>query len=144
MQSNEPDFKYTPPLSLGQSLKRDRSPPERPQSPVKLISDPHNYPRKRASIACEICRVRKTRCDGAKPGCVSCIKLGVACSYAKPASGNRSVLYCITLLFPQPHLKPISSPFQAHLKARLHHSIAAAHPPTNRLKTRARRRRALP
>ena len=119
MQSNEPlppDFKYTPPLSLGQSLKRDRSPPERPQSPVKFVSDPHNYPRKRASIACEICRVRKTRCDGAKPSCVSCINLGVVCSYAKPASGNRSVLYCITLLFPQPHLKPISSPSQAHLK----------------------------
>ncbi|OCL09143.1 hypothetical protein AOQ84DRAFT_339368 [Glonium stellatum] len=92
MQSNEPsppDFKYAPSLSLGQTLKRDRSSPERAQSPVKFISDPHNYPRKRASIACEICRVRKTRCDGAKPSCVSCVKLGVACSYAKLASGNR-------------------------------------------------------
>lgn len=91
MQSDEPlppDFKYTPSLSLGQSLKRDRS-PERPQSSVNFISDPHNYTRKRASIACEICRVRKTRCDGAKPSCVSCVKLGVACSYAKPTSGNR-------------------------------------------------------
>lgn len=144
MQSNEPlppDFKYTPSLSLGESLKRDRSSPERPQSPVNFISDSHNYPRKRASIACEICRVRKTRCDGAKPSCVSCVKLGVACSYAKPTSGNRSVLYCTTLLFPH---QPISSLSQAYLKARLHHSIAAAHPPTNRLKTRARRCRALP
>src|SRR6266568_8135368 len=132
MQSNEPlppDSKYTPPLSLGQSLKRDRSSPERPQSPVKLVSDPQNYPRKRASIACEICRVRKTRCDGAKPSCVSCIKLGVACSYAKPASGNRSVLYSITLLFPhQPHLKPISKAVSTTQWLLLTHLLTASRP----------------
>lgn len=52
------------------------------KSPVRFISDPYDYPRKRTSLACEVCRVRKVRCDAGKPGCGSCTKLGVACSYA--------------------------------------------------------------
>ncbi|KAF2191471.1 hypothetical protein K469DRAFT_746795 [Zopfia rhizophila CBS 207.26] len=51
-------------------------------SPVRYISNPSDYPRKRASKACEVCRVRKVRCDARKPGCGTCIKLGITCSYA--------------------------------------------------------------
>ncbi|KAF2839353.1 hypothetical protein M501DRAFT_1031460 [Patellaria atrata CBS 101060] len=40
--------------------------------------------RKRASIACEICRLRKTRCDTGKPSCSFCTQLGVECVYRKP------------------------------------------------------------
>ncbi|KAF2188898.1 hypothetical protein K469DRAFT_748133 [Zopfia rhizophila CBS 207.26] len=56
--------------------------PDRGQNPVRYISNPYDYPRKRASVACEVCRVRKARCDSGKPGCGSCTKLGVVCSYA--------------------------------------------------------------
>lgn len=70
--------------SLSPAAKRPEPngyPPDR-RSPVRYISDPYDYPRKRTSVACEVCRVRKVRCDAGKPGCGSCTKLGVACSYA--------------------------------------------------------------
>jgi hypothetical protein len=58
--------------------------------PISL-ANPSNYPRKRVSIACEVCRVRKTRCDAVKPSCSFCSQLGVECTYRKPTLGNRSV-----------------------------------------------------
>ncbi|PGH26765.1 hypothetical protein AJ80_01529 [Polytolypa hystricis UAMH7299] len=53
---------------------------------------PAEYPKKRAAIACTLCRLRKTRCDAVKPACGFCSELGVDCTYAMPASGsyNRS------------------------------------------------------
>lgn len=56
---------------------------------MHYIFNPHNYPRKRAAIACEICRVRKTRCDATKPSCASCVELGVVCSYRKLVPDSR-------------------------------------------------------
>lgn len=40
------------------------------------------YPRKRALVACEICRRRKIKCDNAKPSCKSCQNSGLQCTYA--------------------------------------------------------------
>jgi hypothetical protein len=40
------------------------------------------YPRRRALTACQLCRVRKTRCDNARPTCSYCARLGVQCSFA--------------------------------------------------------------
>lgn len=34
-----------------------------------------DYPRRRATIACEVCRSRKSRCDGTKPKCKLCTEL---------------------------------------------------------------------
>lgn len=56
-------------------------------------------PRKRPRVnqACETCRERKTRCDGAQPVCEACEKRGVAanCSYVrqKRASTSNDVHY---------------------------------------------------
>ena len=38
--------------------------------------------RSRASRACDACRQRKTKCDGARPTCEKCKILGVECSYS--------------------------------------------------------------
>ncbi|EHL01351.1 putative Quinic acid utilization activator [Glarea lozoyensis 74030] len=38
-------------------------------------------PRKRVSQACDKCRSRKDKCDGAKPACSTCVANGRACSY---------------------------------------------------------------
>ena len=38
--------------------------------------------RHRASLACEECRTRKRRCDGATPACGGCVKRMSACVYA--------------------------------------------------------------
>lgn len=32
-------------------------------------------------LACTICRKRKLRCDGVKPSCSTCTRLGHACAY---------------------------------------------------------------
>ncbi|KAJ5558775.1 Phytanoyl-CoA dioxygenase [Penicillium sp. DV-2018c] len=39
------------------------------------------YPRKRASIACNFCRHRKRKCDGQKPTCGLCTDAGAQCVY---------------------------------------------------------------
>ncbi|KAI8323687.1 hypothetical protein GQ54DRAFT_257797, partial [Martensiomyces pterosporus] len=31
--------------------------------------------------ACEVCRKRRSRCDGARPQCTSCQKRGLKCEY---------------------------------------------------------------
>jgi hypothetical protein len=49
---------------------RPRSPPGRPL-PKK----------KRISIACDICRTKRTRCDGNRPVCTACIGRGSNCIY---------------------------------------------------------------
>ncbi|OCL04120.1 hypothetical protein AOQ84DRAFT_346657 [Glonium stellatum] len=74
-----------------QPLPSQQEEAELDQDPIIHIFNPFNYPRKRASIACEICRVRKTRCDAARPRCSSCAQLGVACTYRKLAIGVRSL-----------------------------------------------------
>ncbi|PKK42198.1 hypothetical protein CI102_14047 [Trichoderma harzianum] len=40
-----------------------------------------NYPKKRVSVACEVCRSRKTRCDAAQPTCSFCAQTGALCEY---------------------------------------------------------------
>ena len=47
------------------------------------------YPRKRVAIACELCRLRKTRCDAKKPACSLCTELEIACVYKRPADQKR-------------------------------------------------------
>ena len=67
----------------------------------KRSTDMLGYPRKRATIAvifyhcmfmcdetnslqCELCRGRKSRCDGARPRCKLCIELRIDCVYREP------------------------------------------------------------
>ncbi|KAL4869958.1 hypothetical protein BDV12DRAFT_67648 [Aspergillus spectabilis] len=47
-------------------------------------SEATEYPRRRATIACQICRLRKTRCNGARPKCNLCQDLDAECVYREP------------------------------------------------------------
>ncbi|PKY05330.1 hypothetical protein P168DRAFT_234414 [Aspergillus campestris IBT 28561] len=47
-------------------------------------SEATEYPRRRATIACQICRLRKTRCNGARPRCQLCTDLDADCVYREP------------------------------------------------------------
>lgn len=60
------------------ALQRSRPPV---QSSRTLLPRQHQAG---VSIACESCRKRKTRCNGARPQCASCAKNGVACAYTLP------------------------------------------------------------
>jgi hypothetical protein len=41
-------------------------------------------PRVGVSVACDSCRKRKTRCNGIRPQCASCIQSDAICTYALP------------------------------------------------------------
>lgn len=40
-----------------------------------------NYPKRRVSVACDVCRARKTRCDARRPSCSFCSEVDVECVY---------------------------------------------------------------
>ena len=63
---------------------------------LRNLSDPLDYPRRRATIACEICRSRKSRCDGVRPKCRLCTELNADCVYREPGikldAGDKLIL----------------------------------------------------
>ncbi|KAF2840252.1 hypothetical protein M501DRAFT_991269 [Patellaria atrata CBS 101060] len=44
------------------------------------LNPARNYPRKRVAVACEVCRLRKTKCDAKRP-CSFCTEAGIECVY---------------------------------------------------------------
>lgn len=67
------------------------------QGALDLMQDESiDYPRKRAVVACDICRSRKSKCDGGKPKCKLCTDLGAVCSYREPGvkldAGDKLIL----------------------------------------------------
>ncbi|GAB7323100.1 hypothetical protein MBLNU13_g05608t1 [Cladosporium sp. NU13] len=63
---------------------------------LRFPADPLDYPRRRATIACEICRSRKSRCDGGRPKCRLCTELHAECVYREPGikldAGDKLIL----------------------------------------------------
>ena len=49
-----------------------------------------SYPRKRAVTACQLCRMRKTKCDNQRPSCGTCLALDIHCNYHDRTSGDLS------------------------------------------------------
>ncbi|KAJ7600633.1 GTP binding protein [Mycena floridula] len=75
--------------------------------PIRPASEQQAAQRKRAStvpgkstrqlstsgpkvVACNFCRARKTKCDGAQPACSSCTRRSLSCNYVHDASTNGS------------------------------------------------------
>lgn len=50
-----------------------------------------NYPRKRVAVACEVCRLRKTRCDAKRP-CGFCTESGIEFVYRQPSQPEKYIL----------------------------------------------------
>ncbi|KAK2035312.1 fungal-specific transcription factor domain-containing protein [Colletotrichum zoysiae] len=48
--------------------------------------------RKRIPIACSSCRVRKSRCDGARPQCSTCAEQGIDCIYAANSGASNALV----------------------------------------------------
>ncbi|KAI0423914.1 fungal-specific transcription factor domain-containing protein [Xylaria sp. FL1042] len=62
----------------------DGSPPADPPAanpPVNPVPRSNNDVPKPKRLACMICRKRKLRCDGIKPSCSTCTRLGHSCAY---------------------------------------------------------------
>ncbi|KAL0472370.1 C6 finger domain-containing protein [Neurospora intermedia] len=75
-----------------------KAPSEESTNPLKRRNTDAgvDYPRRRATIACEVCRSRKSRCDGTKPKCKLCTELGAECIYREPGikldAGDKLIL----------------------------------------------------
>ncbi|KAK1996670.1 fungal-specific transcription factor domain-containing protein [Colletotrichum falcatum] len=48
--------------------------------------------RKRIPIACSSCRVRKSRCDGVRPQCSTCVEQGIDCVYAANSGASNALV----------------------------------------------------
>lgn len=51
--------------------------------------DAPGYKRQRTALACNSCRFRKSRCNGARPVCSTCTDMGFECVYRGPAPAIR-------------------------------------------------------
>lgn len=66
------------------------SSPEEPEAtPASTVDTPDRSRsatkrQRRVALACQRCKTRKQRCDGAQPSCSSCIKVGHECLYLAP------------------------------------------------------------
>ncbi|CAI7570929.1 unnamed protein product [Penicillium glandicola] len=82
------------------------------------------YPRRRATIACQICRLRKTRCNGVRPKCQLCSDLNAECIYREPGikldAGDKLIL---------DHLARIESLLHSNLPNQGPHSALSATSP---------------
>ena len=80
MEPPSPDTGFFNDLTRQPSYRSNRS--DSPPDPTGLPCDDADggLPRPKR-IACIICRKRKLKCDGAKPSCGKCSRLGHKCAY---------------------------------------------------------------
>lgn len=74
--SNQDEPRSSVPLEQNQKPSPDQS--SRAAKRTKFDGK-NSAPRKRVPTACENCRLRKTKCDGVKPVCGCCARMGVEC-----------------------------------------------------------------
>lgn len=74
--------------------KRNLSGPRSGSNPSKRAQmdsrSTSTYPPKRVLVACQTCRIKKTKCDNQRPSCTTRIGLGVRCSYSGSMSDHSS------------------------------------------------------
>ena len=78
--STSPEDEYFNDLSRQPSIRSNRSDSPRDSSIMLGEGMENGIPRPKR-IACVICRKRKLKCDGDKPSCGTCKRLGHKCGY---------------------------------------------------------------
>ncbi|GKZ27604.1 hypothetical protein AbraCBS73388_005129 [Aspergillus brasiliensis] len=72
-------------------IKATRTPVmEPPSDPLSLQGPPGK--RRRVALACDVCRTRKSRCDGIRPQCGMCKDLGFECVYTPPVTATNVIV----------------------------------------------------
>jgi hypothetical protein len=79
--SNTPPEGYFNDLSRPTGNKRQKSPTGETNGNADAASGGDGSVLKPKRIACVICRKRKLKCDGSKPSCSTCTRLGHNCAY---------------------------------------------------------------
>lgn len=68
-------------MDLAHASPNASSNSKRPRVDVDENEEPTNRRRIRVSGACDVCRVRKDRCDGSRPTCDNCLRTRRECTY---------------------------------------------------------------
>jgi hypothetical protein len=107
--SIESDLRAQSLRSLLELIQTDPDPPPKPRhtepkaanldtpnvGEEQAIQNPHpqpqpqpqqQQPRRRARNSCDVCKTKKTKCDGARPVCKTCMEKGRQCFYSDPGS----------------------------------------------------------
>ncbi|GFF96416.1 transcriptional activator protein acu-15 [Aspergillus udagawae] len=63
---------------------------EPPSDQLSLQGPPGK--RRRVALACDVCRTRKSRCDGTRPQCGMCKDLGFECVYTPPVTATNVIV----------------------------------------------------
>ncbi|KAF4264210.1 hypothetical protein CNMCM8812_003681 [Aspergillus fumigatus] len=63
---------------------------ETPSDQLSLQGPPGK--RRRVALACDVCRTRKSRCDGIRPQCSMCKDLGFECAYTPPVTATNVIV----------------------------------------------------
>ncbi|RAQ51357.1 C6 transcription factor [Aspergillus flavus] len=69
-----------------------KKPPSEHGRESALDPAPPASKRRRIGLACNACRVRKSRCDGHQPSCSSCTSLGLECLYEPSESATNVIV----------------------------------------------------
>ena len=79
--TNDGYFSHLPMQTLVRDTSESRTVSSNNVSGATGGVDDGNYVPRPKRIACVVCRKRKLRCDGKKPGCGTCTRLGHNCAY---------------------------------------------------------------
>lgn len=62
----------------------------------QMLNNNAGSSRRRAVVACRVCRARKVKCSNERPSCAGCVRLGCQCVYPKPpTNGLQSYVTCL-------------------------------------------------
>ncbi|KAJ2979058.1 hypothetical protein NQ176_g3475 [Zarea fungicola] len=82
--------------------------------------------RRRISLACTACRTRKSRCDGRRPTCATCEKLGFDCQFDAPDSSTNIIVQKEYVADLENRLRKVELLLQRHDDLLLGHLSACA------------------
>ncbi|KAL4821228.1 hypothetical protein BDW67DRAFT_45996 [Aspergillus spinulosporus] len=109
-----------PPAEMGPHRGADADVQDPPAKKPRAQAVRNAYPRRRAMVACQLCRIRKTKCDNRRPSCGTCTSLQFQCVYQDASTDFSSfdaaslaildrVNYAIRLIEQQPASPNVSS-----------------------------------
>ncbi|KAL4761723.1 uncharacterized protein BDW70DRAFT_149773 [Aspergillus foveolatus] len=105
---------------MGPRREADANVQDPPAKKPRAQAARNTYPRRRAMVACQLCRMRKTKCDNRRPSCGTCTSLQFQCVYQDASTDFSSfdaarlaildrVNYTIRLIEQQPASPDVSS-----------------------------------
>ncbi|OSS45992.1 hypothetical protein B5807_08001 [Epicoccum nigrum] len=84
----EPEPVQQPTAVLPPPFQAPRNQLPQQQQQQQPLQQPLQPQRKRLRVSCDVCKIKKTRCDGVRPFCQTCVDKKRDCYYSDPAPGD--------------------------------------------------------